>query len=264
MTTNHRNHLDEALIRPGRIDKEIYMGYVTRDVAASIFLRMYTQSPEEAQASAAKISKVEEKNRARGRSGFIELLDNTRYAPMPARARSSTLRTLPSPVTPISPFVLMSRRTTMLLDKDTDAAVNDLERMAINFSKKIPEKMLTPAEIQGFLLQHREDALQALTKCDQWVVGKITEKRQRDPGIKIGDPPKRRDGSENRKQRPRPVARSEAVKQRASVFEDSEPINDHGASSTVLPKVVTSDNTGTKQEEVAESYENDGDVEPSE
>lgn len=261
MTTNHRNHLDEALIRPGRIDKEIYMGFVTREVAASIFLRMYTQSPEEAQASAAKIFKVEEKNRARGHSGFIELLDNTRYAGMPARTRSSTLRSLPSPGSPISPFVLQARRGAQ--EKGGETGVNELERMAITFSKKVPERMLTPAEVQGFLLQHREDALQALTKCDQWVSNKVQEKGGRDRVITLIGPPKSRDESENRRQRPRPLNRSEEVKQRASMFE--KPINAEKqvASSSAAPLMLTTGSV-TSEGSLKDEEENDGDVESPE
>ncbi|KAF2466936.1 P-loop containing nucleoside triphosphate hydrolase protein [Lindgomyces ingoldianus] len=40
MTSNNPDSLDEALIRPGRIDKKIYFGYVSLDVAKSMFMRL--------------------------------------------------------------------------------------------------------------------------------------------------------------------------------------------------------------------------------
>ncbi|KAF2491171.1 P-loop containing nucleoside triphosphate hydrolase protein, partial [Lophium mytilinum] len=41
MTTNTPESLDRALIRPGRIDMQVFFGPVSRKVAASIFRRMY-------------------------------------------------------------------------------------------------------------------------------------------------------------------------------------------------------------------------------
>jgi chaperone BCS1 len=43
MTTNEPESLDAALIRPGRIDKTVVFGLVDRDVAKSIFQRIYQQ-----------------------------------------------------------------------------------------------------------------------------------------------------------------------------------------------------------------------------
>lgn len=45
-----------------------------------------------------------------------------------------------------------------------------LTRLALEFSAKIPERKFTPAEIQGFLLDHREDAAEAVEKTGSWIV----------------------------------------------------------------------------------------------
>jgi chaperone BCS1 len=42
MTTNHREKLDPALIRPGRIDHEVEFKNATRKQAEELFERMYT------------------------------------------------------------------------------------------------------------------------------------------------------------------------------------------------------------------------------
>jgi mitochondrial chaperone BCS1 len=48
MTTNHREKLDAALIRPGRIDMQIEFGLATEEQAARIFLRFFPGREREA------------------------------------------------------------------------------------------------------------------------------------------------------------------------------------------------------------------------
>lgn len=47
MTTNHREHLDEALIRPGRIDLQIAFSYASRPVILRIFENLYDASSKD-------------------------------------------------------------------------------------------------------------------------------------------------------------------------------------------------------------------------
>lgn len=41
LTTNHRERLDPALIRPGRVDREIQFGHATADQIERLFLNFY-------------------------------------------------------------------------------------------------------------------------------------------------------------------------------------------------------------------------------
>ena len=47
MTTNDPEALDDAMIRPGRIDMQVFFGPVSQAVAEQIFVRMYTKDPDE-------------------------------------------------------------------------------------------------------------------------------------------------------------------------------------------------------------------------
>ena len=223
MTTNHRENLDKALVRPGRIDRQIYMGHVSREVARAIFLRMYTQSPEEAKTSAARINKVEQLGRTQRRaSGIIDMVDNTaKGSPAfgPSRGRAGTLAT---PASPISPFMLR-RDTGISSVKDDAQAVTSLEAYAITFSKKIPEQTFSPAEVQGYLLKHREDPLQALTSCDAWVEELLKRKQKKSKPVKLEKAPaskareQEQERESSRRPRPRPARPEDTSRQRAHV-----------------------------------------------
>jgi mitochondrial chaperone BCS1 len=48
MTTNHKERLDPALIRPGRVDVSVYIGDATANQAKRLFLRFYESEMERA------------------------------------------------------------------------------------------------------------------------------------------------------------------------------------------------------------------------
>lgn len=50
MTTNHIEHLDEALIRPGQADKKVYFKLADRKISAQLFHTVFKQTPDHKQA----------------------------------------------------------------------------------------------------------------------------------------------------------------------------------------------------------------------
>jgi mitochondrial chaperone BCS1 len=102
MTSNMAHKLDKALIRPGRIDRMIFLDNISQRSAELMFLRMYTPDP-----------------------------------------------THPNP--------------------DLDLKEGELQILALEFSKAIPDNTFTPAQLQGYLLNHRNSPSLAATEMTSWV-----------------------------------------------------------------------------------------------
>lgn len=175
MTSNLPEVLDKALIRPGRIDRQVYLGPVSKQNAKQIFLRMYTQDPDEVKKSAVPAQK--------------KVINSDPNLITMSPAVSPISRGSPqSPRTPLSPFVMRSPRP-FSSDGWHDNIMDDLEKMAVAFMNKIPDRVLTPAEVQGFLLSHRDDMLGALTQCDGWVAEMLDAKQRKSNIVKLDPAP---------------------------------------------------------------------------
>jgi mitochondrial chaperone BCS1 len=102
MTSNMAHKLDKALVRPGRIDKMIFLDNISQRSAELMFLRMYTPDP-----------------------------------------------THPNP--------------------NLDLKEGELQTLALTFSKAIPDNTFTPAQLQGYLLNHRNSPNLAASEMTAWV-----------------------------------------------------------------------------------------------
>jgi chaperone BCS1 len=130
MTSNTPETLDAALIRHGRIDKQIKFDYIRKFDAKQLFIRMFTLHED-------------------------EKIDDSK----------------PIDLDPENPFELM--------DVPSEPPEKDIERFAEEFAAKIPERMLSPAEIQGFLLDHRDDVKRAVAKVSDWIVDTLAARSKK-------------------------------------------------------------------------------------
>lgn len=108
MTSNFAERLDRALVRPGRIDKMIFLGNISPRSAELMFRRMYEWDP-----SNPSIQELE----AVGEEG--------------------------------------------------------LEKLSLTFSGRVKDDTFTPAQLQGYLLNHRNDPRGAVEELDLWMVEEI-------------------------------------------------------------------------------------------
>ncbi|KAK6537485.1 hypothetical protein TWF694_011670 [Orbilia ellipsospora] len=119
MTTNYRELLDKALIRPGRVDMEIQFGNADIEILEGLFKAVYADLDD--------------------LPGFI-------------RGKSK-----------------------MTKEERAQKHKEKLEKLAQEFSSRVPSDKFTPAEVQGYLLSHKSDPEDALDCLDEWLQSKLRE-----------------------------------------------------------------------------------------
>ena len=160
MTTNHTEKLDEALIRPGRVDHQVGFGNATQTQVKQLFERMYTNDLPR-----------------------TKLIINT-PTPAPPATNGSILTPPATPTTSKTPngHLNGSANGSAILraaDKEIDELKEgELEDIASAFADMVPDDEFSPAEIQGFLLKRKKDPRKALLEVDMWVQGMMEQKKR--------------------------------------------------------------------------------------
>ncbi|OTB05228.1 hypothetical protein M426DRAFT_320042 [Hypoxylon sp. CI-4A] len=155
MTTNTPEQLDEALIRPGRVDLQVAFTNATREQAKELFIRMY-EGDHGPSASTSKATTS--KTAVSSLSSIPEKTEPTTIA-----ANSGTAVETPNAVA-------------VAADGNLDISVEELPSIAEKFSAKIPDGEFSPAQIQGYLLKRKKQPLKALEEADKWVEGLVKQK----------------------------------------------------------------------------------------
>ena len=150
MTTNFPEKLDEALIRPGRVDMKVQFTNATRSQICELFTRMYSADTPASLApdrmNMGPISTVNGTTHHTKLSGSLlqpkfNKIENVMTPPeSPEQANT--------PTTPFSP--------------------SSIEWIATRFAERLPEDKLTPAEVQGFLLTRKKEPMKALEEVEAW------------------------------------------------------------------------------------------------
>ncbi len=149
MTTNHIEKLDEALIRPGRIDMTIKFGLANTQMITTIF-----------------------------KSIFATLEGDTPPSKSPFLIRPP--KSLSSPTAKF----LQEEKEREELEKELIARKNkEDERVAelgLEIAKLIPGLTFSPAEIQGFFLKHKRQPEVAVREAKGWVEKTLKEKKDKE------------------------------------------------------------------------------------
>lgn len=152
MTSNVAHRLDKALIRPGRIDRMIYLAEMSKDSARLMFLRMYS----------------------RGNSG-------------------------PS----------------------VDGSVDEkLEKLALEFERAVPDKIFTPAQLQGYMLKHRQDPAAAVAGISTWIADETVMKEEAKKRAKKAKAEKKEAERKQKENDEKEAAEEEAAEEKEAAVRD--------------------------------------------
>ncbi|KAF8473603.1 hypothetical protein BDZ91DRAFT_715044 [Kalaharituber pfeilii] len=140
MTTNHRERLDPALIRPGRVDVQIEFGYANKETIRRVFTELY--------------------------KGLTDLPHDGPPLPLPPSLIRKDSFDAADPLYQPSPVDSVNRYSFSC----------SIETLAERFASTVPAGIFTPAELQGFLMMYKHQPQAAVAEVAAWVERKLIEK----------------------------------------------------------------------------------------
>ncbi|CAJ2508110.1 Uu.00g092960.m01.CDS01 [Anthostomella pinea] len=152
MTTNVPESLDDALIRPGRVDLQVAFTNATKIQAQELFIRMYEGDQGRPRHSRAK--QQEPGTPMNGKSAEAPTNDHTTTAAAPLAPETSSA----------------------VASGDLDISLDELPHIAREFSDRIPDGEFSPAEIQGYLLKRKKHPRKALEEAGVWAEAMVRQK----------------------------------------------------------------------------------------
>jgi chaperone BCS1 len=158
MTTNHPEKLDDALIRPGRVDHQVAFSNATQTQIRELFERMYTNDLPHTRLIVSSLSST---SSATASSVLIP----------PATPLTITMN---GPAIPNGVAKVGENQKGVT----QEVSEKELSSIAEKFASKVPSDTFSPAEIQGFLLKRKKDPRKALVEVEAWVESMVEQKKK--------------------------------------------------------------------------------------
>ncbi|KAK7731713.1 hypothetical protein SLS53_008657 [Cytospora paraplurivora] len=182
MTTNKPDTLDDALIRPGRVDLQVAFTNATQEQARELFVRMYEADSRHKTAKAGPKALAD--NRA-GANGHLAAGEETNGRVRDGREETNGhVKEFDHPQGGVGEDEGTLSRDA-LNDHRLDIEFDELEGVASEFAAKIPQGQFSPAELQGFLLKRKKDPRRALAEADVWVDAMIKQKASKTKVLQV-------------------------------------------------------------------------------
>ncbi|KAF2673932.1 P-loop containing nucleoside triphosphate hydrolase protein [Microthyrium microscopicum] len=157
MTTNFPERLDDALIRPGRVDMQIRFTLATKHQIREIFVRMYDNEAKESKKANGDVDG----------NGHIPKANEPNGNPISKltgfggkRAIDQETKELLKP---------------LLTKKHTHFSKDELRDLAEQFVEEVKEDTFSPAEVQNFLIP-RKDPWKAVKEVREWAAEMLETK----------------------------------------------------------------------------------------
>ncbi|CAF9923040.1 MAG: hypothetical protein HETSPECPRED_005224 [Heterodermia speciosa] len=201
MTSNFPDKLDDALIRPGRIDMRIDFTNATRSQTMELFTNMYLpDTPTMKKVLTGGKAKVAPSSTILRSPGSAQRMSSecTPYLTINANIALKAAASLTPPLTPRDNEFTNAASTIPSIEtsdgsislrangdlKPSKSTVStltaeELKEIAKDFADRIPEEIFSPAEIQGFLLTRKKEPLRALEEVESWKVETLKAKEKK-------------------------------------------------------------------------------------
>lgn len=160
MTTNKPESLDDALIRPGRVDMQVAFTNATRQQALELFVRMYEAESKLTTALSREIA-----------------LSTTSSPPSSPTEKDGSYLSDGSTAVDDEFLAATSKLASVKDDVERPVTTAELASVAADFAANIPDdEIISPAEIQGFLLKRKKHPRRAAAEVAGWVKALLEQK----------------------------------------------------------------------------------------
>jgi chaperone BCS1 len=171
MTTNRPENLDDALIRPGRVDHQVAFHNATQHQIKELFERMYAND----------LPRTRLQPTSSRTTPSIQALDDKNF-PTGIPKKELTPPATPTTNGDTADQALNEKTSTISKGKLLNAVVEEVQgeelgRLASRFAEQVPEDLFSPAELQGFLLKRKKDPRKACEEIGKWVAGMMEVKK---------------------------------------------------------------------------------------
>eukprot|EP00927_Polykrikos_kofoidii_P072555 TRINITY_DN68659_c0_g1_i1.p1 TRINITY_DN68659_c0_g1~~TRINITY_DN68659_c0_g1_i1.p1 ORF type:complete len:1096 (-),score=214.05 TRINITY_DN68659_c0_g1_i1:241-3453(-) len=176
LTTNHKDRLDEALIRPGRCDVHVHIQKSSQDQAKRMYERFFAKQAKIKSSVASRITTTTAHSFKTGDAVLYKLESEDsalQLGGLPAKERKTYFAHVPGGQGLLS----MNQNSLLLYDTAENAAVGGPEGLlpasggkgsklcvhppsSARFSSRIPGNQISMAKLQGYLMKQKLDAEQ--------------------------------------------------------------------------------------------------------
>lgn len=220
MTTNYPEKLDDALIRPGRVDMSIEFTLASKQQIRELFLRMYCVDSRDVARRPTNLKQIMpdvfEAGVPADRLAISEKNDNEKYHAFrhPAKLLPPTPPRTPNTTAPSRPSSAGRASSPLEPSSSQTQPSADLEAMADAFADVLPEATFSPAEVQGYLIMRKKDPWTAVAEVAAWRDVELAKKNVR---LKGGDAKTQRDGSKQDMEEKHHASETSNTKQLAEI-----------------------------------------------